>query len=118
MNRPAMSQNPGLNTKQKLVLLAGAAALYYYYRKSKSANEAKYRGQQVQYYLSKNGRIYYREPGNPKNVIWVTPPQQTFNVPASEAQQYSGIQGYKNQTTGNGLDYYFNGPGGSASPGA
>lgn len=112
-----MNQNTGMSTKQKVVLLAGAAALYYYYRRTKAANEAKYRGQQVQYYLSKNGRIYYREPGNPKNVIWVTPPQQTVRVPQAEAQQYSNIQGYNNQTTGNGIDYYFNGPGGTANAG-
>ncbi|RYD89690.1 MAG: hypothetical protein EOP50_17165 [Sphingobacteriales bacterium] len=116
MSRP-MNQNTGMSTKQKVVLLAGAAALYYYYRKTKAANEAKYRGQQVQYYLSKNGRIYYREPGNPKNVIYVTPPQQTISVPSSEAQQYSGIQGYNNQTTGNGIDYYFNGTNGAATAG-
>lgn len=107
----------GLSTKNKVVLLAGAAAMYYYYQRSKKANEAKYRGQQIQYYLSKNGGIYYREPGNPKNVIWVRPPQQTFQVPAAEAQAYSGIQGYNNQQTGNDLGYYFNGPGGAARSG-
>ncbi len=118
MNRPAMGQNPGLSTKQKLVLVAGAAALYYYYRKSKKANEAKYQGQQVQYYLSKNGGIYWREPGNPKNVHWVTAPK-TAQVPDAEAQQYgvNQVQGYNGQTTGNGLDYYFNGPGGAAGAG-
>jgi len=115
-----MNQNTGMSTKQKLVLLAGAAALYYYYRKSKTANEAKYKGQQVQYYLSKNGRIYYREPGNPQNVIWVTPPPQqvrSVQLPPDQAGAYSDIQGYNNQTTGNGLDYYFSGQNGAESAG-
>lgn len=117
MNR---NTNAGLSTKQKVVLLAGAAALYYYYRKSKAANEAKFKGQQVQYYLSKNGRIYYRDPANPKNVVWVTPPPaqaRSVEVPYDEGQQYSNIQGYNRQTTGNGLDYYFNGPSGQESAG-
>lgn len=103
----------GLTTKNKLVLLAGAAALYYYYQKSKKANASK----NVQYYLSKNGRIYYRDPRNPKNVVWVTPPPQqvqSVQLPPDQAQAYSGIQGYDNQTTGNNLAYYFNGPGGAA----
>ena len=49
-----------MSTKKKLVLLAGAAALFYMYKK----HQAK-AGQQIQYYRSKNGRVYYREPNNP-----------------------------------------------------
>ncbi len=121
MSRPAMSApNPnrpslGLSGKQKVVLLAGAAALYYYYQKSKKATAAKYPGQAIQYYLSKNGGIYYRDPKNPRNAIFVTAPTKTVSIPANEAQVYSGVRGYNNQTTGNGLDYYFNGQGGAAS---
>ncbi len=91
-----------MTTNQKLVLLAGAAALYYMYKK----HQAK-AGQKIQYYRSKNGRVYYREPGNPQQVHWVTPPAQGFQVPAAEASEYSGIQGYGNSRTGRGLDDLF-----------
>jgi len=116
----ANAQRPslGITTKQKVVILAGAAALYYYYRKSKQKTAQQYAGQQVQYYLSKNGRIYYRDPKNsdPKtNFVYVTPPQQNVQVqvPTSQGEQYSQVQGYNNQSNGNKLDYYFNGPGGA-----
>ncbi len=109
-NKPSL----GLSTKQKVVLLAGAAALYYYYQKSKKETAAKYAGQNIQYYLSKNGGIYYRDPQS-HQAIFVTAPTKTVEVPPAEAQQYAQIQGYNNQTTGNGLDYYFKpAPGGGA----
>ena len=114
--------SPGMSGKQKLVLLAGAAALYYYYRKSKAANEKKY-NQKITYYRSKNGGIYYRDPTDTSKIprpIYVVPPGQSprsVQVQPNEAQQYSGIQGYQNQTTGNNLDYYFQGNGGAESPG-
>lgn len=110
-NRPSL----GLSGKQKVVLLAGAAALYYYYQKSKKATAAQYGGQAVQYFRARDGRIYYRDPKNPRIVNYVTPPQQTVQVPSNEAQAYSGIQGYNNQTTGNGIDYYFKGQNGAAT---
>lgn len=103
-NRPAA--NAGMNTRQKLTLLAGAAALYYMYNRYKKQNEAKLQGQNVQYYLSKNGRVYYRDPRNPRNVVWVTPPPQqaqTFQVPADEASQYQQFQGYDNASSGREL---------------
>ncbi len=111
MRQPAVRQNTGMSTKQKVVLLAGAAALYYYYQKSKKANEARYAGQSIQYYRSKNGGIYYRDPRT-KQAIFVTAPTANYQVriPESEAQGYAGIQqaqGYAGQQTGNGLDYYF-----------
>ena len=109
-NRPSL----GVTTKQKVVLLAGAAALYYYYQKSKKATAAQYGGQAVQYYRSKNGGIYYRDPKT-HEAHFVTAPSTSVSVPADQAQAYSGIQGYNNQTTGNGLDYYFNGHGGAAT---
>ena len=83
--------------------------MYYAYQKFKKNNEAKLANQKVQYYLSKNGRVYYRDPQT-HQAIWVTPPPSqvgTVSVPSSEAQPYAQIQGYNNQTTGNGLDYYF-----------
>jgi len=121
-SQAANSQKPslGITTKQKLVILAGAAALYYYYRKSKAKTAQQYAGQAVQYYRSeKNGRIYYRDPKT-HQPTYVTPPQQNVQVqvPDSEGQQYSQVQGYNNQPTGNKLDYYFNGPGGAAGANA
>lgn len=107
-NRPAA--NAGMSTRQKLTLLAGAAALYYAYNRYKKQNEAKLRGQNVQYYLSKNGRVYYREPGNPRNVIWVTPPPQqapTYQVSPEEASQYQRFQGYDNSSSGTQLSDVF-----------
>lgn len=48
----------GLGTGQKVALLAGAAALYYMYNQHKNAPQE---GAQGKYYLSKNGRVYYRD---------------------------------------------------------
>lgn len=106
----------GITTKQKVVILAGAAALYYYYRKSKQKTAQQYAGQQVQYYLSKNGGIYYRDPQT-HAAHFVTAPKQV-QVSQAEAQPYSQVQGYNNQSTGNNMDYYFNGPGGAAGANA
>jgi len=80
-----------MTTRQKVVILAGAALLYYLYKHHKQQQN----GQQVQYYLSKNGRVYYRDPQT-HQAHWVTPVQ----VPESEAQDYSQYQGYNNQPTG------------------
>jgi len=88
-------RKPGLTRGQKVAILAGAAALYYLYNKHKNQQGA---GSQGQYYLSKNGRVYYRDRnGNP---VWVTPPSGGIEVPASEAQQYSRYRGYNGQNTG------------------
>ena len=106
MNPAGAPTKQGMSTKKKLVLLAGAAALYYLYKKKQAANEAP---KNVQYYLSKNGRIYYRDPKT-KQAIWVTPlPSQapTYQIPESEAMSYQDIQGYNRQNTGHGLDHYF-----------
>ena len=100
-----MAQRPGMTTKQKVMLLAGAAALYYLYRKHQQKAQAQ--GQTIQYYRSKNGRIYYREPNNPQQVHWVTPPRQPIQIPMDEAQQYSDIEGYNNQRSGRGLEQLF-----------
>jgi hypothetical protein len=95
----------GMSTRKKLILLAGAAALYYMYKKHQA--KAAQQGQQIQYYRSKNGRIYYREPNNPRQVHWVTPPTQPIQVPEDEASQYSGIEGYNNSGSGRGLEDLF-----------
>jgi hypothetical protein len=97
------SQNPpqvkkGLSNTQKVAILAGAAALYYLYNKHKNA---KAQGAEGQYYLSKNGRVYYRDAQ--KRAHWVTPPAGGIQVPQEEAQQYRDFQGYNNQKTGRDL---------------
>ncbi|MBD1937665.1 hypothetical protein [Microcoleus sp. FACHB-68] len=88
----------GLSNTQKVAILAGAAALYYLYNQQKNA---KGQGPQGQYYLSKNGRVYYRDAQNRPH--WVTPPQGGIQVPEAEAQQYRDFQGYNNQPTGRDL---------------
>ncbi|MBD1825638.1 hypothetical protein H6F51_24525 [Cyanobacteria bacterium FACHB-DQ100] len=99
-NAPARPKKQGLSTGQKAaVTLAGAAALYYLYNQHKKSQAAK--GQQPQYYMSKNGRVYYRDAQ--KRVQWVTPPREGIQVPASEARQYEQFQGYNNRPSGRDL---------------
>lgn len=100
-NRPPANQpqaKKGLTNTQKVVLLAGSAALYYLYNKHKNSQE---QGPQGQYYLSKNGRVYYRDAQH--RAHWVTPPTEGIKVPESEAQQYRDFQGYNNSATGRDL---------------
>ena len=92
------AQHTGLSTKQKVVLLVGAAALYYMYKKHKDAQN---QNTTVQYYLSKNGRVYYRDQQHVAH--WVTPPTEGLQVPEEEAQGYKDFQGYNKQTTGRDL---------------
>jgi hypothetical protein len=99
----------GLSTGQKVAILAGAAALYYLYRQHQNRQE---QGPQGKYYLSKNGRVYYRDKQGQAH--WVTPPQEGIRVPESEAQEYRGFQGYNNSTTGRTLA----GVGGDPVPGS
>lgn len=87
----------GMSTKEKVVILAGAAALYYLYKKHQKAQAG-----QVQYYLSKNGRVYYRD-AQTHQAHWVTPPAGGVQVPAAEAQQYSQYKGYPGNSTGRDL---------------
>jgi len=98
---PPANQPPrreGLGTGQKVAILAGAAALYYLYNRNRNRQG---QGPQGQYYLSKNGRVYYRDAqGRP---IWVTPPQGGIRVPEAEAQRYRDFQGYNGRTTGRDL---------------
>ncbi|MGF2038432.1 MAG: hypothetical protein RMZ43_024470 [Nostoc sp. CmiVER01] len=88
----------GLGTGQKVALLAGAAGLYYLYNQHKNASQE---GAQGKYYLSKNGRVYYRDAEH--RAHWVTPPSQGIRVPESEAQQYRQFQGYNGSTSGRDL---------------
>lgn len=88
----------GLSNTQKVVILAGAAALYYLYHQHQNKQE---QGPQGQYYLSKNGRVYYRDAQH--RAHWVTPPSEGIKVPEAEAARYRDFQGYNNQTTGKDL---------------
>lgn len=106
MNPSGAPTRAGMSTKKKLVLLAGAALLYYMYKKNQAAKSAP---QGVQYYLSKNGRVYYRDPKT-KQAIWVTPPPnqvQPMQVPEADANEYRDFAGYNNQTSGRQLSDVF-----------
>lgn len=97
--QPGAARSGGMSSNQKkLVVLAGAAALYYLYKKKQNAA-----GQTVQYYRSKNGRIYYRD-AKTKQAVWVTPADtQQIRVPADEAQAYSTYRGYNGNQNGRDL---------------
>ena len=90
---------PHMSTKKKVVILAGAAALYYLYKHHKTATQQH--GAEGQYYLSKNGRVYYRDADH--RAHWVTPPAGGIQVPESEATEYQQFQGYDGQPTGRDL---------------
>lgn len=97
---PPMTMQPpkkGMSTGKKVVIgLAGAALLYYLYKHHEKAKEMA-QGQDVQYYQSKNGRIYYRDPKT-HQVHWVTPPQ--VEVTEDEAQELQRYKGYNKSQTG------------------
>jgi hypothetical protein len=89
----------GLSTGQKVaVTLVGAAALYYLYRQHQKKQQE---GPQGKYYLSKNGRVYYRDAQH--RAHYVTPPPGGIQVPPEEAEQYRGFKGYNNSQTGKDL---------------
>ncbi len=88
-----------MSTKSKVVVLAGAAALYYLYKHHKTA--AATQGEEGQYYLSKNGRVYYRDAEH--RAHWVTAPAAGIEVPANEAAEFEQFQGYDNRSTGRDL---------------
>lgn len=88
----------GLSTGQKVAILGGAAALFYLYQKNKNKQAE---GAQGKYYLSKDGRVYYRDAEHRPH--YVSPPAGGIQVPEAEAQQYRDYQGYNNNTTGRSL---------------
>jgi hypothetical protein len=92
-NRPMGAPVPpaGMTTRQKLVTLAGAAA-----HNSQPGVNA-----QNQYYLSRNGRVYYRDANGQAH--WVTPPKDGIRIPENEAAQYRHLQGYEFSSTGRDL---------------
>lgn len=88
----------GLSNQQKVAVLVGAAALYYIWQQNRNRRG---HGAQGQYYLSKNGRVYYRDAqGRPH---WVTPPPGGIRVPEAEARRYRDFQGYNGRSTGRDL---------------
>ena len=94
----------GYTTKMKVVLLTGDAAKLYYvarYLRAKSGAQPTY--------LSKNGRVYYREAGKPQHVIWLDPPTGNVAIPESEGARYRDIKGFNNQTKGLSLSDFYNG---------
>ena len=98
-NAGSQPKAQGMSTGTKVVLLAGAAAAYYMYKKHQTATAAT--GADSQYYLSKNGRVYYRDADH--RAHWVTPPTEGISVPESEATAYSQFQGYNGRTDGRDL---------------
>ena len=97
-NRNQPEAKKGFSTGQKVALLAGAAGLYYLYNQHKNASQE---GAQGKYYLSKNGRVYYRDAEH--RAHWVTAPAEGIRVPESEAQKYRQFQGYNGSTSGRDL---------------
>jgi len=96
---PTPEAKKGLSKTQKVAItLAGAAALYYIYNQHKNKQE---QGAQGKHYLSKNGRVYYRDAQN--RAHWVTPPPEGIKVPEAEAERYRDFKGYNNQNTGRDL---------------
>jgi hypothetical protein len=88
----------GMSTGRKMVMLAGAAALYYMYKRQQSATGD---GPNGQYYLSKNGRVYYRDAEH--RAHWVTPPPGGIRVSENEARGLENFQGYNNRSNGRNL---------------
>jgi hypothetical protein len=99
-SRAAPGERTGMSTGKKVVLLAGAAALYYLYKHHKDAPPDQ-SGPDSQYYLSKNGRVYYRDAEH--RAHWVTAPPAGISVPAEQAKEYRDFQGYDNRETGRDL---------------
>jgi hypothetical protein len=103
---PPQQEKRGMSTGTKVAILAGAAALYYMYKKNKE-KRATGVNTEPQYYLSKNGRVYYRDQSG--RAHWVTPPQQGIQVPYDEAQQYREFQGYNWNQSGRTLESVYGG---------
>jgi hypothetical protein len=68
------------------------------YKKHRDANNQP---ATTQYYLSKNGRVYYRDANHQAH--WVTPPAEGIQVPEEDAREFKDYQGYDKQTTGRDL---------------
>lgn len=98
---PVDNRQKGMSTGKKVALLAGAAAMYYLWKKNQDQRQ---RGMDVpQYYLSKNGGVYYRDEN--KAVHWVRPPAGGIRVPEAEARAYKvdEFKGYNGRESGRSL---------------
>ena len=78
--------------------LHATAARYYLYKHHQASAQT---GPDSQYYLSKNGRVYYRDADH--RAHWVTPPTEGLRVPESEAADYRHFQGYDGNANGRDL---------------
>jgi hypothetical protein len=98
MPQPMEASGESHSMRNKMILLGGAAALYYLYKQHQGQADSS---GQPQYYLSKNGRVYYRDADH--RAHWITPPAAGIRVPESEAAPYRDLQGYDNRATGRDL---------------
>lgn len=62
-------------------------------------------------YLSRNGRLYYREAGKPQNVVWLDPPPNGLRVSPGAGAPFRAFIGYNNRNTGQTVQsrFIFNG---------
>lgn len=97
MNGGGTPPKTGMSTGKKVAILAGAAALYYMYKRSQNK---KTEGAEGKYYLSKNGRVYYRDATGQAHYVTAPAP---IEVPQDEINQYPELnryKGYNNQNSG------------------
>lgn len=94
---------PTATATAKQVTLTGDAARLYLSRKYRATPTSQ------PTYLSKNGNVYYREAGNPHNVIWLTPPASGIKLSPSEAEPYRNVRGFNSQTSGKILSAFYAG---------
>ena len=80
------------------VELRGDAALYYLYRQHLT-NEGM--GPQGRYYLSKEGRVFYKDWQDRQHTV--NPPSEGLRVPRPNADPYRGVRGYAGQEDGRDL---------------
>ena len=80
------------------VELRGDAALYYLYRHHLT-NEGV--GPQGRYYLSKEGRVFYKDAQGREHVV--NPPSEGLRVPHAAPDPYRDIRGYAGQQDGRDL---------------
>ena len=106
-NAPA---KPGMNIKQKAVLLGGAALLFYLYKRYQKQNQTAQNGamdanNKPQLYREEKGQnagaIYYRKNDANHTVVWLSAPQQGVSVPQSDVQQYLPDYNPQNPNGGN-----------------
>ena len=79
------------------VLLKGVAATFWMYKYQNSFESAVKQKRSI-YYLSRNGRLYYRDLD--ARVHYVTPPKNGFKVPVYLAKSFDVLQGYAGRSTG------------------